>query len=193
MNLTERTKAIIEKYGFSLGKITEQDGDYYVDLNQGTPAGEDWYVVIWFDGTTKDFILKLRDYYTSFDVDEEVEPYISMRGKNGVPNSISELIEDEKWKEELLEDLSDDLMDTILGNYSKEYICKDILKINDVIVANKGDEIIISDAVPAEDETLEDVDGYCDIENITKMMRFNATYLDIDYSVLKEIKIEKEE
>lgn len=186
MKLTKRTTEIIDKYGFSLGEITEQNGDYYVDLNQSTPAGEDWYVVIWFDGTTKDFILKLRDYYVSFDVDEEVEPYISMRGKNGVPNSISKLLDDAKWKEKTLEDLSDDLFDLVLGSYSKEYVCKDILEINDVIIANKGEKIIISDATPLEYETLEDVDGYCDIENTTTITRFNATYLDIDYSILKE-------
>ena len=40
-----------------------------------------------------------------FDVDEEAEKWIDHRGKNGVPSSIKVLVEDQKWKENKLEDL----------------------------------------------------------------------------------------
>lgn len=186
MKLTTRIMQIIEEHGFSIEEVTKQEDDYYVGLNQRTPAGEDWYLIIWFNGTTEDFILQLKIYYNNFDIDEEVEPYISMRGKNGVPNSISILLEDAEWKETKIKELSDDLSNYLSSGYSKEYILKDTFKINDIIIAKKGDVIIIEDANPSENETLDDVDGYCDIENITASHRFNATYLDVDYSILQE-------
>jgi len=100
---------VLEDAGFNIGEITEQDGEYYVELSQYTPEGEDWYVIIWFDDTEEDFIKSVRTYADNFDVDEEVEPYIEMRGQRGVPNSISALLEDAKWKEKTLEDLADAL------------------------------------------------------------------------------------
>lgn len=100
---------VLEDAGFNIGEITEQDGEYYVELSQYTPAGEDWYVIIWFDGTDEDFIKSVRTCYNNFDVDDEVAPYIEMRGQRGVPNSISALLEDAKWKEQKLEELYDAL------------------------------------------------------------------------------------
>lgn len=100
---------VLEDAGFNIGEITEQDGEYYVELSQYTPEGEDWYVIIWFDDTDEDFIKSVRTCADNFDVDEEAEPYIEMRGQRGVPNSIADLIEDAKWKGKTLEDLADAL------------------------------------------------------------------------------------
>ena len=100
---------VLEDAGFNIGEITEQDGEYYIELSQYTPEGEDWYVIIWFDGTDEDFIKSVRTCSDNFDVDEEAEPYIEMRGQRGVPNSIADLIEDAKWKGKTLEDLADAL------------------------------------------------------------------------------------
>lgn len=100
---------VLENADFNIGEITEQDGEYYVELSQYTPEGEDWYVVVWFDGTDEDFIASVRKYAADFDVDEEAEPYIEIRGQRGVPNSISALLEDAKWKEQTLNDLADAL------------------------------------------------------------------------------------
>lgn len=100
---------VLEDAGFNIGEITEQDGEYYIELSQYTPEGEDWYVIIWFDGTDEDFIKSVRTCADNFDVDEEAEPYIEMRGQRGVPSSIADLIEDAKWKGKTLEDLADAL------------------------------------------------------------------------------------
>lgn len=56
-------------------------------------AGQD----ICFDSTTSDpeeFIKEFIEYADSYDVDEEVELYIDMRGKNGVPATVRELLDD---------------------------------------------------------------------------------------------------
>ena len=41
--LPEEIVNIIENEGFSCnGKISKQSGEYYVEIFQGTPLGEDW-------------------------------------------------------------------------------------------------------------------------------------------------------
>lgn len=68
-------------------------------------------------------------------------------------------------------------------------ICKDIYKINDIVVGNVGDVIKIVDAIPSNEENYEDVDGYCDITNETTGKTFNATWLDIDDTILERIRV----
>lgn len=114
MELHEQIVKIVEGKGFSLGKVTKQDHvvddeQYYVEINQSTPEGEDWWETIWFNGTNEGFIDGVKCRYLNFDVDEEVEVWIEGRGKNGVPSSIRALVEDAEWKENKLEKLSDAL------------------------------------------------------------------------------------
>ena len=100
---------ILEDNGFVVGEITKQSNEIYVDLNQSTPLGEDWWVVIFFDGTNNDFIQEFYRYAYNFDIDDEVEPYVQNRAKNGIPNSIVDLIEDAQWKQKTLEETADKL------------------------------------------------------------------------------------
>lgn len=72
--LPEEIVNIIENEGFSCnGKISKQSGEYYVEIFQGTPLGEDWNETIWFDGSKESFIEAVRNRANIFDVDEEVE------------------------------------------------------------------------------------------------------------------------
>lgn len=107
--LNEQIIKTLKNNGFTMGKITEQDNATYVELNQSTPLGEDWWTTIWFDGTNEGFIQGVIEYYNSFNVDEEVEPLVEMRGQRGVPSSIRSLVEDAEWKDTKLEQLADDL------------------------------------------------------------------------------------
>ena len=66
----------------------------------------------------------------------------------------------------------------------KKYICKEDFIINDVFVGHKGDVLKVTDATPNENETTEDVAGYCDILNITTNEQFEATWMDIDETIL---------
>ena len=70
-----------------------------------------------------------------------------------------------------------------------KYICKEDFEINGVLVGNKGDVLEITNATPREkeNETLEDVKGYCDILNTTKKRSFEATWIDVD-DTLEQIK-----
>lgn len=77
--------------------------------NYPTPAGGDWIVAFWFDGTARGFKRAIEQYAIYFDIDEEVSLYVDNRGKNGIPSSIEVLLEDAKWKKRELEDLAEEL------------------------------------------------------------------------------------
>lgn len=115
-HLPKKVQTVLEKHGFvhrNDWEVDKQDNGCFVELNQDTPAGEDWWVTIWFDGTTNGFIQAVRDYFIGFDPDEEAEIFIECRGKNGVPSSISVIIHDQEWKEKTLEELSDALLELL--------------------------------------------------------------------------------
>lgn len=111
MKLNDIIIKVLEDKDFVVHEVEKQGNDYYIEINQGTPLGEDWWETIWFDGTDKGFIRAVRERWTNFDVDEEAEIWIEQRGKNGVPNSIRELVEDAIWKESMLDELADELED----------------------------------------------------------------------------------
>ena len=111
MKLNEKIIEVIENNGFNYNAVMEHDNKFYIELYQDTPAGEDWNVIIWFDGSDNGFIDSFRRYSESFDVDEETEILIESRGKYGVPSSISLLVKDTEWKKETLGKTLKDLED----------------------------------------------------------------------------------
>lgn len=109
MELNSKIIEVVEKYDFCLEDVEEQDGKYFVEMNNCTPCGEDWWETILFDGTSENFAKSVRERANNFDVDEEVEIWIEGRGENGVPDSIKALVEDAEWKKSTLEKLADEL------------------------------------------------------------------------------------
>lgn len=112
--LNKKILNILESNNFKLNDISTQDNrkggvDYVAEIGQYTPEGEDWYEVIFFNGTDADFIKSIKNRSEYFDIDEEVKPYIEIRGTNGVPNSIKALIEDAEWKKDALIELAEEL------------------------------------------------------------------------------------
>lgn len=106
--LNKITKVLEDKY-FDISSNTKQGDEYVIDFGQCTPLGEDWYVCLFYNGTYNNFKEKLTEYSENFDIDEEVEPWIENRGKNGTPSSIKGLVEDAEWKQEQLKELSESL------------------------------------------------------------------------------------
>ena len=117
--LSKEIIEVIEKEGFSVQVCKQQNG-YCADLNQSTPLGEDWWVGIVFDKTEKDFVSEVGIYYMGFDPEDEAAFYVDSRGKNGVPNSIRDLLDDQDWKDEKLKSLSDALDDYIYNKNEDE-------------------------------------------------------------------------
>lgn len=78
---------------FDIPKI-EEGTEVEIEIENWSPAGENLVTTICFDGTPKGLVNALEEHYDSFDIDEHVELWISSRGKNGVPNSIRDLVKD---------------------------------------------------------------------------------------------------
>ena len=106
-------------HGF-IPTVTDYDGNLLgvsedcccVELENSTPAGRDWIVAIWFDGTAREFKRAIEQYAIYFDIDEEVSLYVANRDQYGIPSSIEVievLLEDAKWKKRELHDLAEEL------------------------------------------------------------------------------------
>ena len=111
MKLSDNIVSILEYNEFSISEIEKQDGEYYAEIEQYTPEGEDWFESIWFDGTDNGFITAVQNVSRNFDPNEAAMVWIPCRGKNGVPESIKDLIADAEWKKEKLEVLANELVD----------------------------------------------------------------------------------
>ena len=98
--LNENIVRVLEDNGFTVGKpeYSDHHKEYCIEINQYTDLGEDWWITLWYDGTDEDFIQKFETVVEYFDPDEEAEIYIDMRGKNGVPDSIRDILDDQVWK-----------------------------------------------------------------------------------------------
>lgn len=113
MELSERIIEILEAHDISLcGEISERtynnDG-YDVELETYSPEGEDIIIPLTYDGTEESFINEFADYAEGFDAEEHAEMWIESRGKNGVPDSIKELLEDAEWIKDTLMEIADEL------------------------------------------------------------------------------------
>ena len=81
----------------------EKNGQYVAELEWYSPAGEDFIVTLWFDGTSADFVREFADYAEDFDPEEHAAMWIENKNSvSGVP-SIRELIDDaDEIKETLM-------------------------------------------------------------------------------------------
>lgn len=111
--LTDRVEALLEEYDFRLcGAITEcssEKGQYNVELKTCSPLGEEVTVPLIYDGTEDGFINSFSNYANNFDPEEHAEMWINSRGKNGVPESIKDLLGDAKYIKDTLMRIAWDL------------------------------------------------------------------------------------
>lgn len=101
---------------YDISKENEAIVEFWTDT-----AGQDIPIELDYDGTPEDFVEKFTEAADNYDVDEEVELFVNMRGKQGVPNTVRELLDDcqeakdtlmeiaEKLKEALKEDEDDNI------------------------------------------------------------------------------------
>lgn len=122
MKLSKRIEEVLEKFDFSLcGGISErynEKGKYDVDLETYSPEGEDVVISLIYDGTEEGFIAAFVDYANWFDAEEHAEMWIEGRGKNGVPESIKDLLEDAEWQKNTFLEVAEALNN--LDNESEE-------------------------------------------------------------------------
>ncbi len=104
----------LEANDWSLSEVYEQDGKYYVEIENYSPAGENIIETVWFDGTSKGFVQGLEELAESFDADEHAELWVDKRGKNGVPETIRELIDDADAIQEMLNEAAEKVKAAVL-------------------------------------------------------------------------------
>ena len=94
-NLNKKIAAVLEERGYTVLSIEKQDGKHIAELELYSPAGEDFCITVWFDGTNRDFIDAFYQWAIDFDPEEHVEMWIEARknGVGGVP-SVRELVDD---------------------------------------------------------------------------------------------------
>lgn len=96
----------IDKHGFRVADEYAENKIYYIEMEFFSDLGEDMFVTIRYDGTDGDFVKAFLDYYDDFDIDDHVAGLIPMRGKYGIPSSISDLVHDAESTKNKLLDLS---------------------------------------------------------------------------------------
>lgn len=113
MELSKRIEEVLEKFDFSLcGEISErynEKGKYDIELETYSPEGEDVIVSLIYDGSEEGFIEAFVDYANWFDAEEHAEMWIESRGKNGVPESIKDLLEDAEWQKNMFLEVAEAL------------------------------------------------------------------------------------
>lgn len=77
-----------------------KDGTYYVLLQASSPAGEDLPEEFEIE-SVEELVKEMRRRSDDFDPDEHAEMWVPHRGKDGVPYSIRELINDADAIEEM--------------------------------------------------------------------------------------------
>ena len=97
---------VLEENDFSVCSMDEQNGKTVAELEWYSPAGEDVIITVWFNGTNSGFVDGFTNYAADFDPDEHAEMWVESRGKNGVPSSIRELINDADAINEMLESMA---------------------------------------------------------------------------------------
>lgn len=92
--LTQKIIDILENNDITIFDRNGQNGEYYRELEFYSDAGEDVIETVWYDGTPDGFISAFSKNADYFDADEHAETWIDQRGRNGVPDSIRELLDD---------------------------------------------------------------------------------------------------
>ena len=102
-------KEILEEKGVKY-EIRPKEGYGLVEFWTDT-AGQDIPTEFDFDGTPDGFVKEFVERAENYDVDEEVELFVGMRGKQGVPDTIRELIDDCQEAKNTLLDIAKALKD----------------------------------------------------------------------------------
>lgn len=106
---------IAEKLGWNISwkahGLSEKDAEYYAELEQCSPAGEDFFFSISYKDAAG-FAREVREFYNEFDPDEHIEELIVAKhnGLRDVPR-VSVLLNDSEAIDAMLLELTDALSD----------------------------------------------------------------------------------
>lgn len=113
LGISERIEDTLNELEFRVVGSSIQKGEYVTEVQFYSDAGDDFIMTIWHDGTEPGFIHSFKLYADIFDVNEYVRMYISCMGKNGVPGTIQELLDDANMIKDTMENAAVMLMTLI--------------------------------------------------------------------------------
>lgn len=105
----EKLKEIIEKLGWKIDDISFGDGEVGWDLQQYSPAGEDFYFSICHNNDVKKALKEIQEYAEYFDEEEHVMSNLSWTDRP----SIRELVNDAEKIQNMLNELSNYLFNHV--------------------------------------------------------------------------------
>ena len=76
-------------------------------------AGQDIPTEFDYDGSPEDFVKQFAERAENYDVDNEVELYVDMRGQRGVPKTVRELLDDCQEAKDTLMKIAEELKKAI--------------------------------------------------------------------------------
>jgi hypothetical protein len=106
-----KIEQVLENSGvrYKLGSATEEAlVEFWTDT-----AGQDIPTEFEYDGTPEDFVFRFAEAAENYDVDDEVELYVGLRGQRGVPNTVRELLDDCQEAKDTLMELADKLQKAV--------------------------------------------------------------------------------
>lgn len=111
----ERVKEVFDDLGFGRYDWRKnKDNTWYGIFEFWTDtADQDIPTEIDFNGTAEDFTKKFVEAAENYNVDDEVETYVDMRGKNGVPNTVRELLNDCQEAKDTLMKIAEKLKEAV--------------------------------------------------------------------------------
>ena len=119
LGISERIEDTLNELEFRVVGSSIQKGEYVTEVQFYSDAGDDYIMTIWHDGTEPGFIHSFKLYADIFDVNEYVRMYISCMGKNGVPGTIQELLDDANMIKDTMENAAIMLL-SLIGESEEE-------------------------------------------------------------------------
>lgn len=101
----QKITSIAEKNGWSVHTNEVKDGLIQFEFSKFTPYGQDFnFSAEMTDDDPDTLVESIKEYYTSFDADEEAHLWIGEdgHGKNGAPYRIKDIVDDMEAAEEMV-------------------------------------------------------------------------------------------
>lgn len=112
--LSRKTIEILENRNMTVHDRDKQRKEFVREIEFYSPEGEDVNECIFYNGTNEGFIKAFEKNAEDFDVEDHVEVYINIRGTNGVPESIRDLLNDADWIKNTLVETAKELKEVFI-------------------------------------------------------------------------------
>ena len=112
--LSRKTIEILESRNMTVHDRDKQREEFVREIEFYSPEGEDVCECIFYDGTNEGFVKAFEKNAEEFDAEDHMEVYINIRGTNGIPESIRDLLDDADWIKNTLVETAKELKEAFI-------------------------------------------------------------------------------